>query len=244
MRLKVLLAINIATCLVAGGLLVLPICVAPNGINLGLAGVGLVMVLGSAGWSMFKLSRATRALQGAGNTGLAEFDDLLNQISQELEAHESQSKSNSEELSELKELLEQVDQRKGGVDRHGNAMSAADRLRGILKGYGSELDSSLKRADSCGRELRRAAQEMVTGAESQSDLMNQTAGLVEELSGYIISVCDQSESALQASGQARENAENGLLQIPRTLRRHQTNPQSRCCPRAALAGPGAAHQRH
>ncbi len=147
------------------------------------------------------------------NTGVVELDEIGIQIARRNQETELTSLAELQELAEIKSLLQDLDRRSGAFDRNGQPYNCASRLRSILKGYGGELDSGIRQAISCGHEIKRAAEEIVTGAEAQSDSVKRTASFIEDISADLISVSDSSSDAIEASKTAQKSVTNGLQQF-------------------------------
>ena len=81
--------------------------------------------------------------------------------------------ADSKELDEIKLLLSRLDRRQDGtIDRDGFKISPATRLGSILKGYTAELDSGIRQVVSCGREIHRATEELVSGEHTGNILQS------------------------------------------------------------------------
>ena len=175
--------------------------------------VGALVLLVNATWSFWKLAAMKRNLanaqdDGSRQTGFKDIDRILGSAAAFNNNNNSQAAE--QELEEIRSLLEHIDLRKGGFDQQGNRQTCSQRLIGILKGYGRDLDTSVAQTHSCRRELQRAIEEIVKGAESQSDLMNQTTNAIEEMSGHILTVCDNAEQAAATFENVKTKANEGL----------------------------------
>jgi methyl-accepting chemotaxis protein len=116
-------------------------------------------------------------------------------------------------LAELKKLVTKLDRRNHEFGRDGLPIDCATQLHSILKGCGSELDSSIRQAIACGQEIHRATEEIVIGSEAQSDSVEKTTSYIEQLTSRIITVCDGAEAALESSTKAKSTANKGLQQF-------------------------------
>lgn len=180
--------------------------------------VGALLTLGSLSWGWWKLSRlGTRIAQwqpGAAkneSTGFADIDvSIRDALGGAGGSNPTAAGTDANELNEVKDILDKVDRRKSALDREGRPLTSGARLIGILKGYGNNLNSNIQQTTSCGRELRRAIEEIVDSSEVQSDLMSRTTSAVEEMSAHIMSVCDNADQALEASRAMKSTADNGL----------------------------------
>lgn len=204
---------------VAGALLVLAFGQNSLTITSSLIVVSILSMLAATTWGVFKfrksltrLEQQTVAAEGV-KTGLAELDQIGLRFQGLIRgAHES-SLTAVADLAEVKQLLEKLDRRNGEFDPERQKTDCATRLREILKGCGGELDSSIRQTISCGREIHRATEEIVSGSESQSDTVEQTTSYIERLSDQIMSVCDNAEAALASSSNVKTTAQNGLQQF-------------------------------
>ena len=194
----------------------------PNmAITCALVGASLLMALASAGWGIFKFRKGLRQMESrihsaeatGLNTGISELDQAAHRLRNLLDHTKQSSAAAVSELEEVKQLLDRLDRRKGDFDREGKPVANATRLRSILLGYSGELDSTIRQTIACGREIYRATEEIVSGSESQSDSVDQTTSYIERLSAQILSVCDNTESALASSSSAKDTAQNGLDQF-------------------------------
>ncbi|MDG1875547.1 MAG: methyl-accepting chemotaxis protein [Mariniblastus sp.] len=179
----------------------------------------------TTGWGFWRIHRGLGALtvqaesspSHAIKTGFSEFDKVGEGFASVIQAKEQtqreQTTQEAKELAEIKKLLMKIDRREGDFDRSGNPVPCANQLQGILTGYGGELDSNVRQAISCRREIQRATEELISGSESQSDSVSQTATVIEHLTAGMMSVCDTAEGAMMASNKAQDKAFNGLQQF-------------------------------
>ena len=147
MRIKVLLTIICLANLVGGVLLCLAIGQSSLTLSFGLSVAALAICGGTGFFAMFRLrsalSKLSKCLEPASNavaTGIQEFDLFGEKVSAALTMVGSESNQARKELDEIKELLSKVDRREFAMDRNGNPISSAKQLRGILSGYGGELE--------------------------------------------------------------------------------------------------------
>jgi methyl-accepting chemotaxis protein len=214
MRTNHFLVIHSFVCLIAGGAIVLAVSQANSGLKIGFGAVGAILFVAATVWTCAKFKAIRHYLvsdvNGKSGSGLKEFDEIKVRHNDKLKGVQAASLTNRDELDEMKALLENIDRRSNDFDRDGNPLRVADRLRGILRGYSNNLGSNVEQATSCGRELKRAVEELVEGSESQFDLFNQVTNHIEELSGYLVEVCDNAESTLETSGQVQKTVESGL----------------------------------
>ena len=205
----------------AGSILAFAFWQSSSQLMLGLVALAIVIAAGATGWGILKLRRSLEALckqtetsdAAVSSTKIIELDELGTKIGNAIQQANQSSANDTQELAEIKELLAKLDRRDGAYDRDGQPVSCAKQLRSLLKGYGTELDSNIRQAVACGREIRRATEEMVSGSEAQSDGVNQTTAFIERLSTRILSVCDNTEEALSTSAEAIDNSEEGLKQF-------------------------------
>lgn len=173
------------------------------------------------GWGFLKLRSAMRALMDQPTsgetefrpTGLVEIDELGKKQAAAIQQAKQTSNAESAELQEVRQLLARMDRRSNTFEREGQPVNCATQLQSILAGYGTELESSMQQAVSCGREIQRATEEIVSGSEFQSDAVHQTTSIVEKLSTQIISICDSAEQALDSSSKAKDTAKSRLDQF-------------------------------
>jgi hypothetical protein len=185
--------------------------------------LGSAFVMGTVpmAWGLLKLRKSLRALETRSastdsnqkNTGIVELDKIGTSFTDSLNEAKRVSSSESNELAEMKKLLARMDRRHGEFSREGGETDCVTQLRSILQGCGNELDSNLRQAISCGREIHKATEEIVSGSEAQSDSVNRTTDFIEQLSTRIISVCDTAEEALESSATAQTTAKSGLEQF-------------------------------
>ena len=210
MRINLFLAICCSASLVAGVALALVLTQTNPVAQFGLSIAGIVAFAGTLFWAISKLRRVQQYLTSGNNTsvscGLLEFDEVNKNSS----VHSEDVRRQISELSEMKALLQTIDRRGGDFDRNGNLLTNSDRLRGILQGFFNTLGVNLEQATTCGQELKRAVEEILSGAENQYDCFNKATGHVEELTSHLLDVCDGTVSTLEKSNQVRETVESGL----------------------------------
>lgn len=221
MRTHTIIVIIVVANLLAGTLLT--IACLQSSMQHSLTMVALSLVIGgmALGWGLLKfrksldilLSQSTSETQDFAVTGIFELDKIGQQIANSIRRAQQSSSDEATELEEIKKMLAKLDRREGAFDREGQPVTCTTQLRSVLKGYGSELNSNIRQAIACGREIRRATEELVSGSETQSDVVNQTTSFVERLSSRIISVCDNTEGALASSSIAQDTAKSGLQQF-------------------------------
>jgi methyl-accepting chemotaxis protein len=173
------------------------------------------------GWGFLKLRSGMQALMNhpeSGEvefrpTGVAELDALGKRHAVAVQKARQISNAEATELQEIRQLLAKMDRRSSTFERDGQPVNCAAQLQSILAGYGSELESSMRQAVSCGREIQRATEEIVSGSEFQSDAVHQTTSVVEKLSAQIISICDNAEQALDSSSKTKNTAKSRLDQF-------------------------------
>ena len=214
MRTNLFLVICSSISLVAGGALALVLTQTNPLAQFGLAVAGIVAFAGATFWATAKFGRVQQHLTHGGPTsnscGLLEFDEINMFINEKSRIQIEDVNRQQVELAEMKALLQKIDRRGGDFDRNGNPLTCADRLRGILRGYSNTLGANLQQATSCGRELKRAVEEILSGAENQYDCFSKATGHIEELSSHLVEVCDGTVSTLEKSGQVRATVESGL----------------------------------
>lgn len=214
MRTNLFLVICSSISLVAGGALALVLTQTNPVAQFGLSVAGIVAFAGSTFWATSKLRHVQQYLTDGNQTstscGLVEFDEINMFVNEKSRIQVDDVTRQEAELSEMKALLENIDRRSGGFDRNGNPLSCADRLRGILRGYSNTLGDEIEQATSCGRELKRAVEEILSGSESQYDCFRKATGHLEELSSHLVEVCDDTVSTIEKSSQVRSTVESGL----------------------------------
>ena len=218
---------SLSTCfsianLVAGALAVVAFWLPSMQFTLVLLALALVACVLLNGWGNLKFRKSLELLltqsQAANpvaiHTGITELDDVGRQLAKSILEAQQASFSDSKELDEIKLLLSHLDRRQdGSIDRDGYKISSATRLGSILKGYTAELEAGIRQVFSCAREINRATEELVTGSETQSDIVNQTTSVIEQLSARVISISDNTEDLMASSTKAQETARNGLQQF-------------------------------
>ena len=219
MRTNLFLIICSSISLVAGGALALVLTQTNPVTQFGLSVAGIVAFAGATFWATNRFRRVQQHLTTGGpssvSCGLLEFDEINMLVNEKLRIQLEDAQRHQSELSEMKALLQKIDRRGGDFDRNGNPLTCSDRLRGILRGYSNSLGANLEQATTCGRELRRAVEEILNGAENQYDCFNKATGHIEELSSHLIDVCDGTVSTIEKSSQIRETVELGLSRFQR-----------------------------
>jgi methyl-accepting chemotaxis protein len=183
-------------------------------ISIAVALVATALAASAIGWTIWRfktsLAKMMRQIESPDpfyrNTGVFELDKIGKLVAKSIEQARQTVRAESEELQEVKNLLAAIDRRSEPFDRDGQPISAATQLRSILKGYGGQLDSNVKQVVSCSREIRRSTEEIVSGSEVQSDAVNQTTTMMEQLSERIIAICDHATEAMRTSQDTREQA--------------------------------------
>ncbi len=187
----------------------------------------------STAWGILKLRRGLSMLshqsasteQAWETTGIAELDIIAEKIKAQASQQELVDTVDTkvgQELSEINALLAQVDRRGTSYDRDGQPVSVSDRLRGILKGYGTGLESNVQQVISCSREIGRGSQQVVATAEEQTDAVNRTTGYIDALSSQIMSIGENAESAVGSSATAQEVAIDGLQEFQELIEEMKT----------------------
>ncbi len=218
MRLQQTLYLTACTSYAAGCLTVWGLGQGTMHFSIPLVGLAFAVAGLPLGWVVIRMgSSFSAAKQQIGaestmpaETGFVELDHLCDQLSGKLLQAKQAQQSQSRELQEIHRLLERLDRREGAFDREGDPHSAVERLRTILAGYANEFDSTVRQTLSCSREILRATEEMVSGAEVQSDAVNQSTSVLEQLAERIISVCDNAAGAIESSHQTRDDARQQL----------------------------------
>ena len=221
MRIPLILTISSIASLAAGALLVYGFYQPSTQMTLTMAGIALAIGAVVNGLAIMKIRRSVEQLLAQSTTenrepaatGIVEFDEIGQKIAATYRQMKLAIADESAELMEVKSLLHQLDRRDGAFDRDGTPQRVPKQLLGILHGRGSELDSGIRQAISCGQEIRRATEELVNGSETQADVVNQTTSFVERLSSRILTVCDNTEAALEESSKAKTTAAEGLEQF-------------------------------
>ena len=214
MRINLFLIICSSISMVAGGALALVLTQTNPAAQFGLGVAGSVLFAGSTFWAVTKFRRAQQYLTShdpdAKSCGLTEFDEIKMIVNEKARIQLEDAQRQQTELMEMKALLQKIDRRGGDFDRNGNPLACADRLRGILRGYGNTLGANLEQATTCGRELKRAVEDILSGAENQYDCFNKATGYIEELSSHLVDACDGTVSTLERSTEVRSTVETGL----------------------------------
>ena len=191
------------------------------GITLGVIGLSVVLAASVSGWGCLKLRRSISSLSKQNEltpeedqtTGIVELDEIGRRFIGLIREAKEKSSSELAELEEMKRLLEKIDRRDDAYDSESISVDCVTHFRGILKGCAGELDSNIRQAVSCGREIHQAAQEIVIGSETQSDSVDQTTSYIEQLSTRILNVCDNAEEAIEFSTRAKSTASSGLAKF-------------------------------
>lgn len=214
MRTNQFLIIHSVICLFAGAVAASAISLSGVGLQIGVGSVGVVIGVVAVVWCCAKFGKVKQFfvsdVNGPAGSGFKDFDDIKIQHSAKLKRLKNEALANIDELDEMKALLQNIDRRSNDFDRDGKPLRVADRLRGILRGYSSSLGTDVEQATSCGREIKRAVEDLVKGSETQYDLFNRVTEHIEELSGHLVEVCDSATLTLETSGQVRETVESGI----------------------------------
>ncbi len=183
-----------------------------------LLGFAIAMAVSVSGGGYLKVRKGLCQLRRQSETGdavdqrigVSELDEISRRFTERMNETRRASEAEANELAALRVFLSKLDRRKDERDRDGNPTDCVTLLRSILKGCGTEIDSSIRQTIACGQEIHRATDELVIGSEAQSDSVDNTASLIEQLTSRIISVCDNAEEALESSGKAKSTANQGL----------------------------------
>lgn len=205
---------------VAGSLLVLAFWQSSISFTAGLIGLGVAIGGAALGWGYRTYVAGLRQLMKLANQesdvrrpAISELDAIGRCFEDGVENVRQTAATEMHELAEMKRLLAKFDHRNDEYGRDGQLVDLPTRLETILKACATELESSVRQAVSCGREIHRATQEIVIGSETQSDSVDQTTSLIEQLSSRMISVCDNAEQALDSSSKAKSTADRGLQEF-------------------------------
>lgn len=175
--------------------------------------VGSVVILAfGLAIGLHKIGNIKRQLVEQGITGIHDLDEILNEQSKR-GASSKEHYDAIQELDDIRRLLEKIDKKSGAIVGNRRSVDCLTQLKNILSGYGNRFLSNINQTNSCGRELQRAIKEIVQGSETQSDLINRTTDSVEEMSSYILSVCDRLDQVTQASSEMKTEAESSLKEF-------------------------------
>ncbi len=189
-----------------------------------LCGLAAGLWLLPTGWALWRMHRALQVLQRptGGNsreplkTGLRDLDQLAalcTQLRNESVVATQGDARVKLELEELRSFLNQVDRRRTARGPDGQPIPIATQFRGILAGYGRDLQTNVAQVIACGREIGRGAELIVGGADEQTDAVNRTTGHIESLSNQILTIGDNAETTVASSASARQLAANGLSEF-------------------------------
>ena len=152
--------------------------------------------------------------------GLYDFDEAIarwreNQDEQWKQVEQArnkvrESRAKLKQLDSISEYLCQIDRRDEARRSFNDSETVLEHLKGVFRGYTSALESTVKQAIACAREIDKCAAEMVTNADSQSDSVDKTTGQIERLSGQVLKSSEQAEQAAADSSQANEKATKGF----------------------------------
>ena len=218
MRITQILTALMIGCLVSGGLFGFAMGMGNGVFSLVLIGCSLLLAGMTCGWSIWKIRQGLNDLMLQAkseqplqiNSGVNELDEVAAQFASLIGTARQASQADAKELAEVKMWLAKVDRRADVRDYNGQTITCLTQLRSILRGYGRQLDSNIRQAVACGREIRRATEEIVSGAEVQSDALHQTTTYMESLSARGIAVCDAASAAMKTSSKAEDRARKGL----------------------------------
>ncbi len=150
-------------------------------------------------------------------TGLADFDRLARSVQQAVgnlqSKHRAQLEQRSaaqQDLEHVRDLLTRIDRRSTYRASPGETTTIVDQLKHLLRGYGNDFDTSAKQAVACAREISRCAEQLVSGADQQTENVSRTAQLLDGISNQLLASAECAESATAASSQARGSAAAGL----------------------------------
>lgn len=152
--------------------------------------------------------------------GLNDFDEAIsrwrqNQDEQWRQVEQARNKvrdsrTKIKELEAIKDYLCQIDRRDDARRSFDSSETVLEHLKAVFRGYTSALESTVKQAIACAREIDKCAAELVTNTDSQSDAVDKTTGQIERLSGQVLKSNEQAEQAAVESSQANERATKGF----------------------------------
>ncbi len=152
------------------------------------------------------------------HTGLVELDQLTDQLVQTFKKSvlREQAIARDEtdpELEELRMFLTEFDRRDVSWDATDERCTLVTRLVDILREYGNEFESTIQQAVACAREIERNTQQIVLGADDQSDAVNRTTRHIETLSSEILTAGENAEFAMESSAKAHQSARQGMQEF-------------------------------
>ena len=220
MRIQHLLITTALANLFGGALLCLAFTQPSMNLSLVISTVALVASGSSFFWCHWKLRNSLNAIAKRlgndaelDNSGIVELDELCEKFTENLVMTRSESLQSQKELEEIRLFLGQVDRREFSMDRAGNPISSASQLRGILTGYGGDLEPVILQVSSCGREITRFTEQIVAGTEEQAGAVERATAMIESMADAIVSVSESAETAVSAASTAREVSASGLQQF-------------------------------
>ena len=152
--------------------------------------------------------------------GMADFDEAItrwreNQDEQWQQVEVARSKVRDtrmkvKELEAISEYLEKIDRRDDSRRSFNPSETVLEHLKGVFRGYTSALESTIKQAIACAREIDKCAAELVTNTDNQSDSVDKTTNQIERLSGQVLKSSEQAEQAAAESSHANERATKGF----------------------------------
>lgn len=220
MRIKNLIALNGLAGLLSGAMVLLAFSQLPLGIAIGLSAVVLVGGGAVYYWSTSRVRQAISAVETALSStgqadpsGVLELSHLADHVQSAIHVANSQAREIQQEMTDLRSLLSRVDRREFAIDRQGNPVSSVTQLKGILSGYGGELEPVVQQVTSCSREIRRFTELIVNGTEEQVGSVERVTSMIESMADEIVSISENAVSAVDSSAAAREVANDGLQQF-------------------------------
>ena len=194
--------------------------------------VGFLIAMMPTGYFLLKLTSSRKLLEMSADdtiasstavrksTGLTDFDEAVsrwrvnqNEQWKQIEASRNKVKDSRDKVKELdsiSEYLNQIDRRDEGRRSFADQESVLEHLKGVFRGYTSALESTVKQAIACARDIDKCAGELVTNTDTQSDSVDKTNGQIERLSGEVLKSSEQAEQAAAESSHANEKATKGF----------------------------------
>lgn len=106
-----------------------------------------------------------------------------------------------------------------GMDGHslvgtdGQPLSCLQQLKRVFKRFQSDVGSEMGVILGCGQEIWRTTEELVTGAQSQTEAVNRTNAIAGQLSDRVGSICGHAIRTRDACNATQIAAEMGLTEI-------------------------------
>ncbi len=206
--------------LAAGYLVALATGQVNSTVSLTLFGLASVVCGGGVAWQVMFFKNAIKKLEDFSEqssvskpeTGFLEFDQVAAKFAESLlradaKAAETHQSATAAEQLELSRFVSELEKKHGVKDSSSDPIARLNAVVGFLE---NRNHSGLHQAIACSREIGKGAQQLVVNADEQSDAVNRITDVIEMLSGEIMNLGENAESAVESSATAQQFAVGGL----------------------------------